>query len=200
MLNIADKTGVDREAASAAARWTVADLEPFPEEGYRYEIIDGELYVSKQPSWHHQVTCNNIQFELSAWSRTTGLGIVIPAPGIIYAEDEAVVPDIVWISRERMQTLLEPDSRHLRQSPELVIEGVSPGAANERRDRDIKLRLYARRGVQAYWLADWRSTSLEIYQRHRTELQHTHTLHAGEMVTSSLLPGFGCPVERFFEI
>ncbi|MGH2347414.1 MAG: Uma2 family endonuclease, partial [Chloroflexota bacterium] len=57
----------------AALRWTSADLEVMPEDEKRYEIIDGELYVSKQPHWHHQATCGRIFALLDAWSLAGGL-------------------------------------------------------------------------------------------------------------------------------
>src|SRR5262245_32172718 len=59
---------------SAALRWTSADLAALPDDGKRYEIIDGELYISQQPHWHHQRACGKIAAVLDAWSRQTGAG------------------------------------------------------------------------------------------------------------------------------
>jgi hypothetical protein len=55
-------------------RWTTSDIALLPDNGTRYEIIDGELYVSRQPHWHHQRTCGNLCAELRAWSLISGLG------------------------------------------------------------------------------------------------------------------------------
>jgi Uma2 family endonuclease len=131
---------------STALRFTSADLEVMPDDGKRYEVIDGELYVSKQPHYHHQYTCNEIATELTNWSKKSGKGRVIPAPGVIFAEDDDVAPDVVWISDKRLAVALREDG-HLHNAPELIIEVLSPGFANEKRDRDTKLRLYSRRGV-----------------------------------------------------
>jgi Uma2 family endonuclease len=181
--------------------WTVDDLDILPdEEGTRYEIIDGEVSVAHQPHWHHQITCSNIDFELASWSRSTGLGRTIPAPGIVYDEDEAAVPDIVRVSAERLSSLLDPDNGKLHHSPDLVIEVLSPGTANEQRDHETKLKLYARRGVQEYWIADWRNRTLTIHRRQGDRLETIATLREGNDVTSPLLPGFACPLNRFFEI
>src|SRR5437868_11027011 len=118
-------------------RWTTADLENLPErvDGTRYEIIDGELYVSRQPDLNHQDVCANVLVPLRQWSARTGSGKAYFAPGVIFAEDDNVAPDVVWISRERLGTSNTEDVRHLHAAPELVVEVLSPGPTNEQRDR-----------------------------------------------------------------
>jgi Uma2 family endonuclease len=78
-------------------RWTSADLETLPDNGKRYEIIDGELHVSKQPHWYHQAVCGQLFALLQAWNKTTTAGYANLAPGVIFADDEDVAPDVVWI-------------------------------------------------------------------------------------------------------
>ncbi len=73
---------------SVQRRYTSRDLELLPHvEGTRYEIIDGELHVSSQPSWNHQRTCGQIWRALENWNDATGLGEAAEAPGLIFAED-----------------------------------------------------------------------------------------------------------------
>src|SRR3954471_11299748 len=91
-------------AMSQSLRWTSADLELLPDDGKRYEIVDGELYVSGQPHWYHQRVGFDLGMALDRWSRETGAGVVNIAPGIIFADDDHVAPDLVWISRERLAT------------------------------------------------------------------------------------------------
>src|SRR5437870_329244 len=107
---------------STKLRWTAADLALFPDplDDTRYEIIDGELYVSKQPSVEHQYICSEVTAELRAWSRTTGAGVALPAPGLIFAEDDNVAPDVVWVSAERLARILGADGK-LHAAPELVV-------------------------------------------------------------------------------
>ncbi|WP_442948539.1 Uma2 family endonuclease [Nostoc sp.] len=69
---------------SERVRWNTADLELFPDNGNRYEIIDGELFVTRAPHWNHQKTCVRISTFLDNCSQTTGLGEVVTAPGIIF--------------------------------------------------------------------------------------------------------------------
>ena len=177
--------------------WTLPDLESLPEDGSRYEIIDGELYVSKQPDMQHQIVCGNVFFELKSWSNQTQLGIAIYEPGIIFTNDNAVVPDVVWISNERFAMALQPDGK-FHSCPELVVEGLSPGGENERRDRETKLRLYSRRGAEEYWVVNWQERSIEVYQRQDGVLELVKTLDETDTLQSHILPGFSCSVGKFF--
>ena len=183
---------------STALRFTSADLEVMPDDGKRYEVIDGELYVSKQPRYHHQYTCNEIATKLTNWSKETGKGRVIPAPGVIFAEDDDVAPDVVWISDKRLALALREDG-HLHNPPELVIEVLSPGFANEKRDRDAKLKLYSRRGVDEYWIVDWLLRSVEVYRRENAALHSMATLRESDTLETPLLPGFPCTIDSLFD-
>ena len=183
---------------SIGRRFTSADLEQLPDiEGTRYEIIDGELHVSKQPHWAHQYACNQAAYALEQWNGRTEAGIVLSAPGLVFADDDDVAPDVVWISRERLAAALD-DAGHLGAAPELVVEVLSPGVANERRDREAKLALYSRQGVEEYWIVDWRNRSVQVYRREDGGLHPIVSLGGGDALTSSLLPGFSCPIARLW--
>src|SRR5439155_3200361 len=152
------------EDMSKSLRWTVSDLELLPDDGKRYEIIDGELYVAKQPDWYHQLVCGRLFSALNAWDEPAGVGMATVAPGVIFAEDEAVAPDVVWISKARLAAALDA-AGHLHTAPEMVIEVLSPGPTNERRDREAKLKLYSVRGAREYWIVDWRLRRIGVYRR-----------------------------------
>ena len=98
--------------ASEKVRWTTADLELFPDDGKRYEIIDGELFVTRSPHWKHQEVCVNISTQLKIWSTQTGLGRVAYAPSIIFTDADNVIPDVVWASNESLASLLD-EAGHL---------------------------------------------------------------------------------------
>lgn len=178
-------------------RWTSADLEVLPENGKRYEIIEGELFMSKQPHWHHQQTCGNIYRLLDNWSLETKLGRPNFAPGIIFADDDDVAPDVTWISYERLKTALAEDGK-LHEAPELVIEVVSPGWQNARRDRETKLKLYSRRGVSEYWVIDWVNKKIEVFRRENAALRLIATLFPADALETPLLPDFKCSVADVF--
>jgi len=179
-------------------RWTIHDLELLPDDGKRYEIIDGELYVAKQPDWQHQLVCFQLASLLQAWSEQSQIGLANLAPGIIFTDDNNVVPDVVWISRERLRTALQADGK-LHAAPELVVEVLSPGPENERRDREVKLKLYSRRNAKEYWVVNWQERSVEVYRRENAVLTLSKTLDENDILESPLLPGFRCQVSLLFK-
>ncbi|HXU39408.1 MAG TPA: Uma2 family endonuclease [Blastocatellia bacterium] len=183
---------------STMTRWTSADLETMPEDGTRYEIIDGELYMSKQPHANHQDVCAEILGELREWNKEKRLGRAYFAPGLIFAEDDDVAPDVIWISNNQMATALWDDGK-FHDAPEVVVEVLSPGSANERRDREAKLQLYSRRGVSEYWIVDWRLRSIDVYRRDQAQLHYVATLFESDSLESPLLPGFSCTVGALFQ-
>ncbi|MBV8883915.1 MAG: Uma2 family endonuclease [Chroococcidiopsidaceae cyanobacterium CP_BM_RX_35] len=178
-------------------RWTTRDLELLPDNGDRYEIIEGELLVTRAPHWKHQKAAGRINTALDIWSQSTHLGETVPAPGLIFSDADNVIPDVAWASHKRLALLLD-DAGHLTAAPELIVEVLSSGAANQRRDRDLKLRLYSARGVQEYWLIDWEAQQLEVYRRDGASLRLVATLFSQDELTSPLLPGFSFHVARLF--
>src|SRR5215470_5416008 len=100
-----------RKEGTTPLRLTSADLDAFPDDGKRYEIIDGELYVSKQPHFYHQRICTRILMKLQQWSEESGQGEAVIAPGLIFAEDDDVAPDVVWVSSGRMAAILGADGK-----------------------------------------------------------------------------------------
>jgi Uma2 family endonuclease len=185
-------------ATGTAYRFTVQDLErmdPQTIDDTRYEIIDGELHVSTQPSPDHQYSVSLIMGHLHEWG-----GVTLIAPGIVYAADEAVAPDIVrFASPERYRAARNrrPD-RKLDETPDLVIEVLSPGKANQRRDLEDKLAVYDRRGAAEYWIADWRARTVRIHRREGGALKLVATLSAEDTLESPLLPGFAVRVAELF--
>ena len=179
-------------------RFTSRDLEVLPlEDGKRYEIIDGELYVFRQPHGYHQLVCNHIGKALGNWSDDGDLGLVFQAPGLIFAEDDVVAPDVIWVSRARLPVIFETDGK-FHAAPDLVVEVLSSGPANERRDRQVKLELYSRRGVPEYWIVDWLRKQVYVYRREQADLRLATTLRESDTLTSPLLPGFSCQVAALF--
>lgn len=184
---------------STYPRYTSRDLELMPDvEGVRYELIDGDLHVSKQPTWEHQYAASMICSVLMNWSISSRLGSAVQVPGLVLSSDDDVVPDVVWISHQRRRAGRDA-AGHLTIGPELAVEVISPGAANERRDRELKLKLYSRQGVNEYWIVDPGQRSVQVYRRGDLMLQLAATLWDGDALTSPQLPGFELTVSDLWE-
>ncbi|HEY9803032.1 MAG TPA: Uma2 family endonuclease [Leptolyngbyaceae cyanobacterium] len=184
--------------AIEGVRWTIHDLAFLPEnELTRYEIIDAELFVTRTPHYLHQEVCVKISSQLNVWSEATGKGITIFSPGVLFSEADSVIPDVVWVSRERLAQIVD-EAGHLTGAPELVVEVLSPGRQNEVRDKEVKLKLYSVRGVREYWIVNRFTQQVEVYRREKAKLVLVATLSADEEITSPLLPGFACAVSCFF--
>ncbi len=179
--------------------WTIHDLDTLPDDGgwSRYEIIDGELFVTHAPHVRHQTAISNLNTQLANWSKVTGIGIPVPTPGIIFSPTNAVIPDLVWASQACLTQGVD-ESGHFILPPELIIEVLSPGRQNEKRDQETKLHLYSTYGVQEYWILNWQQQTLAIYRRNGSQLQLISTLGSADTLTSPLLPGFSTPLTEIF--
>ena len=120
-------------AARIEPLMTVEDLEAMPEDGNRYEVIEGELFVSCAPGLPHQLIATNIVLLLGNYLKENPIGVVVPTPGLILERYSGVIPDIVFFSHERGAEIIA--NERLQAAPELVIEILSPGRENLARDR-----------------------------------------------------------------
>jgi Uma2 family endonuclease len=179
--------------------WTTADLDAMPDDGgwLRHEIIAGELFVTRAPHIRHQSAAGQIQVQLQNWSQETGLGLSVQTPGVVFTSTDAVIPDVVWASKDRLDKGID-NAGHFTIAPELVVEILSAGEQNEQRDKSVKLKLYSQYGVQEYWIVNWQLQTLEIYRRSDAQLQLVATLLAGDTLNSPLLPGFSAEIDRIF--
>lgn len=178
-------------------RWTIADLEGFPDNHNRYEIVDGELFVTGAPHLDHQNVAGLLYAELLRWSLQSGLGKPFMTPGIIFSESDAVIPDLIWISHQRRMQLID-GLGHLTGAPELIVEIVSNTEKDKQRDCTTKLKLYSIQGVLEYWIVDREQQAIEVYRRENAVLKKAMTVFKVDQLTSSLLPGFSCEVGSLF--
>lgn len=112
---------------------------------------------------------------------------------MVFSDEDAVAPDIAWVSTGRVRHLVNERGK-LRAAPDLVVEVLSPGAVNEERDREAKLRLYSRWGVREYWIVSWELVEVHVFRRVDAALAIAATLVADDVLTSQLLPGFSARV------
>ena len=183
---------------SVTRRYTSADLEQIePKHGDRYEIIDGELYVTHAPSGHHQYAADEMSTALRVWSHQTRRGMSFAAAGLIFNPEDDVIPDVLWVRAERLPAAFDA-AGHFVIAPDLVVEVLSPGARDVRRDRQVKLALYSREGVEEYWIVDTRRREVHVYRRDGRTLHHLTTLSGDDVLESPVLPGFSLSVDRLW--
>jgi Uma2 family endonuclease len=165
-------------------RVSFADLEQWPEDGRRYELYDGEVYVVPSPLPLHQIVSARLNDVLRDYARTHG-GIVLYAPlDIVLTDYDVVQPDLLLFTRQRQDLInLRRVTRH---PPDLAIEILSPSTASN--DRGRKLRLLARHGVQEYWLVDPDAIRIEVYRLRGDQFQIASTAAGTDSVHSPLLP------------
>jgi Uma2 family endonuclease len=152
--------------------------------------------VSRAPSISHQRVLGNIYALIRAYLEQNPAGEVLLTPGMIFDEFNSAIPDAVFVS-DRLKSEIISGERIVR-APELVIEVVSPGTENARRDREMKRQVYGKHGVKEYWVADPLNRSLEIYRLKRRTLALAETLMDDDEVTTPVLPGFKCRAGQIF--
>jgi len=159
-------------AEPAKKRATYADLEAVPEH-FVAEIIDGELFTHPRPSPRHALAANELIYELTGPFRRgrggPGGWMFLVEPELHLGE-EVVVPDVAGWRRERLLVL--PDTAYLEIAPDWMCEVLS--GSTERRDRTVKMRVYAEAQVPYFWLIDPRQQILEAF-----ELQEGRWLKTG---------------------
>ncbi len=167
--------------AKAPGTWTYEDLFSLPDDGKRYEIIEGELYEMPAPSWDHStVVMNLIALLLPIVSTMRGRLRTAPLD-VFFPGADPVQPDILAIlpgSRAGGQ------GRGVEGPPDLMVEVLSP--SNRGHDLLTKRALYARAGVREYWIVDPMARSVEILTLDRDAF-HSAGAVSGEVVASPLL-------------
>jgi Uma2 family endonuclease len=178
---------------------TVADLDAFPEDdGNRYELIGGVLFVSRAPGIPHQLVLQNLQIGLSDYLRLNPIGILVPGAGAIFSDYDAVIPDLAFVRHERWEQVVTGEK--FTGALDIVVEILSPGSQNRKRDLSAKRQLYAQYGVAEYWIVDSENQSVLIFHLREQTLEEVATLHHEDELSSPILPGFRLRVTDIFKL
>lgn len=178
--------------AGPRVRFTREDLELLPEH-IRAELVEGDLVMVPAPTPWHQSLTTKLMFSLRDHLGAGATGRILCAP----------VEVVVW--KEEEENILQPDVLVLPEGtrptgrdwkppmPVWVAEVLSP--STEKRDRRVKLGLYARGGVLEAWLVSPASETIEV---HDLVLGASRLFRAGEVAPSAAIPGFRVDVARLF--
>ena len=173
-------------------RWKSKDLERLPEEPFlTYEIIDGELIVSRQPHLRHGAIIAAVSQVFRPAVKPLG-GLVLVEPGIVWSDEaeDNVVPDIAIVLPDRLHLAT---GRTLSGTPNIVMEIVSPGSIEV--DYIKKRDLYARTGAQEYWIIDWQRKLVEVWMFSESPARAV-AYTTGQTITTPLIPGLMVPVDE----
>jgi len=149
------------------------------------------------PIFRTKSVSGNIFYQFKKYLEANPIGQVIATPGLVFSEYSGVIPDIVFFTHERGAKIIS--GVRLGAAPEIVIEILSPGKENVARDRIAKRQLYAKHGVNEYWILDSENRAVEIYRLNAGGLEPASTLKDADEITSALLPGFACAVSQIFK-
>lgn len=175
--------------------WTYDDYLNLPEDGRRYEIIEGVLYVTNAPDIDHQFAVLEIASQLKSFARENRLGYVLAAPFEVHLarRTRPVQPDVLFIKAENWPA---SGAKFFAGVPDLVIEVLSRSTL--RTDRQIKFTAYEQAGVPEYWIVDPKSRSVEVYTLSGQEYALLGQFVGEELVQSNVLPGLQLVTHSLF--
>jgi Uma2 family endonuclease len=141
--------------------WTYEEFARLPDDGNRYEVIAGELYVTPAPGKVHQVVSARFHWLLRGFATEQHrLGEVLYAPiDVLFADGDYLQPDIVFLRADHEHFWTK---RGIEGPPDLIVEVISRSTA--KRDRILKRERYARFGVPEYWIIDTDRRMVEVYR------------------------------------
>ncbi len=184
-------------------RYTVDDIEFLPDDGNsKYELIGGELFVSRAPHLNHQRTITNLMFKICQYLETHPIGEVFPGPGVIFTRQDAVIPDLVFATHETIETKVTANDEKFpgkfNAAPELLIEVLSYGDGDLVRDRVRKREMYGRFGVREYWIVDGMLNEIEVYRLNGENEELVNRYGISEIIESPILPEFSLNLSDVF--
>jgi Uma2 family endonuclease len=175
--------------------YTYEDYLKLPNDGKRYEIIEGVLYVANAPSFQHQSTVHQLDRQIGNFVSEHQLGYVIPAPFEVHlsALSRPVQPDITFIRTERISV---QSLQIFEGAPDLIVEVLSPDSI--RRDRVIKFTAYEAAGVTEYWIANPNTHTVEVFILSHGEYAALGEFKAAETIQSQVLTGIEITTHSLF--
>jgi Uma2 family endonuclease len=175
-------------------QWTYRDYLAIPEDGCRYEVVNGVLYMSPSPGVEHQRIVKRIVAWLSRFVEQDGLGEVFQSPlDVELSYRNVVQPDVFVLLHEHFDRITET---RIIGAPDLAIEIASPSTA--RHDLSKKLDAYAHAGVPEYWIVTPGSKTVEVLVLDSGSYRSLGLFSGNMMLPSRIVPNMSVKVEQFF--
>ncbi len=175
--------------------WTYEDWQHLPDDGFRYEVLDGVLYMSPPPTIPHQDSSGELSSQMRQHAKKRDLGKILSAPVGVRLPGQPVPlqPDIVFVAKERRQIIHDD---YIEGAPDLVVEILSP--SNWPYDRGEKMEAYRQAGVREYWIVDYRARMIEVLVLEETTYVLIGKFGPGDTARSTVLTEFEIAVNDVF--
>ena len=173
--------------------WTYEDYCQLPDDGTRYEVIDGRLYVTPAPRPVHQLVIKRLLLAFVPLEEAGRCFAYFSPLDVRVGGCDPVQPDLVVMRRDQRCLIGE---KYVEGAPALVIEVLSP--SNPRHDRVTKMGAYARAGIEGYWLADPEACSLEMFRLRDDQYVVAAGFGPGEIAASPDWPGFQLALDDLY--
>ena len=181
-------------AGPSQGHWTYDDYAKIPEDGNRYEIIDGVLYMTPSPNFYHQKANVLITSYLVTHIKHKKLGEVLAAPfDVKLPFGDTVQPDVLVILNEHKERITPAK---LEGAPDLVVEVASPSTAGY--DRRQKQDAYARAAVPEYWIVNPEAQAVEVLVLEQDAYRSLGVFRGKALLPSQVIAKFPVKVEQFF--
>jgi Uma2 family endonuclease len=183
-------------AVEHSALLTAEDYRMLPEEGGRYELIQGELHMAPAPSRYHQKISGNLEFLLRKHLEMDPAGELYHAPLDVYlSKHDVLQPDLVFVANAR-RSVLVPEG--IRGAPTLVVEILSPSTATL--DQSVKKQIYAKTGIEELWLVHPEPKSVSIFRLQEDASHPIQIFQEQDTLTSACFPGLQLLCGEIFRV
>jgi Uma2 family endonuclease len=195
MVTLVIPTDVASVKGPPQSQWTYADWETLPDDGNRYEIIDGYLYASGVPSIFHQWIVKRLYRFLGIPAEEQQLAFsAVARVGVVLSQNTVMQPDFVIVLMERAAIIHD---RRIRGVPDLIVEVLSPG--NPDYDQEVKMEAYAKAGVPEYVIIDPSTRTLKLFQLvEKGQYAEPQVFKEGNTLSFACLPTSPLEVGKLF--
>ncbi|HYU74073.1 MAG TPA: Uma2 family endonuclease [Ktedonobacteraceae bacterium] len=174
--------------------WTYDDYAALPDDGQRYEIVNGVLVMAPAPTPEHQDIVGEIYACLRTHVKLAGLGRVFMGPiDVVLGPKNVFQPDVLIVLNAHLDRI---QAKNIVGAPDLVVEVVSPGSGVM--DRIAKYSVYARAGIPEYWIVKPEKQTVEVFVLEDGEYRLLGTFSGQQNLPSRVVPGLPARVEQFF--
>jgi Uma2 family endonuclease len=170
---------------------TYEDLQAFPEDNFRRELIDGELIVTPAPATRHQDVVLELGAALLAFVKEHGGKVFIAPTDVFFSDSNVVEPDVLYLKPENVARV---EKKLVRSAPDIVVEVSSP--STRRLELVRKHELYARFSVPEYWYVDLEADRVEVYELGAGNYGRPSLLGRGDALETSQIPGWSISVDE----